>query len=119
MAIAKHESDEHNVKPRHREVVRVRTTPDYWFGIEQFDNDVTFFHCTVTHWCSRVCRELREAIDTLFALHGGPMLIITDQPHGGDFKKHRKACEMYGFRFVGMFTDAETGQTLPLYLREK
>lgn len=97
-------------------VVPVIRRPEYAVGLEQVD-DATFCHCDVyAPWSKRLLMELRGHADLLMRLHGGPLHIVTMQPHGGDYRKWAKFCTALGFKFNQMVVCTD-GVSRPLHTR--
>lgn len=101
----------------HRQIIQCVKRPGYIGGLEQFTNDVTLVHLTVTgRWTKELRKAVRKDIDTLFEMHGGPLHIVTSYPHDGDVAKHAKLCALMGFKFDRTITD-EHGIERPVYIR--
>jgi hypothetical protein len=70
----------------------------YILRLELLDG-YTFGHIHVGRWSARIARQLRGDWDQIIALHGGPVFVTTDTPHGGDYAKYRKFMALMGLRF--------------------
>jgi hypothetical protein len=92
----------------HRIVVPVVQRPDYWCGIEQWDN-MSLAHCQVRRWTPAVARALAADIDAFMALHGGPLWSIDNDPKQVKFLKH------FGFVATGDTALNAEGQPRALY----
>ena len=78
----------------------VVVTPDYYIGLERYDDAVTLIHSIVFgHWSSRLAREMRAAADAICAVRDRPLFAATHQPHGGDHAKWVKFVRLMGFTF--------------------
>jgi hypothetical protein len=82
------------------EFVQVALTPDYYIGLERYEERVTFIHCMVFgRWSPRVARELRANADAIATSHGSPIYAASHQPHNDDHAKWRKFVSLMGFEF--------------------
>lgn len=95
----------------HSLIVTVCNRGDYVIGLEQA-GDRTFGHCRVYRWSHAVLRRLIADVDSVFAMHGGPLFALhnPENPHFAAFMAR------IGFVPVGT---AQTlgGAVVPLYER--
>jgi hypothetical protein len=79
-------------------IVPVVLTPDYYIGIERYNEQVTFIHSTVfARWTRRLAHEFRGAVDAIVGSHDGPLYAASHQPHNGDHVKFEKFVRLMGF----------------------
>jgi hypothetical protein len=78
--------------------VPVVITPDYYIGLERYDDNATFIHSTMfVRWTPRLARELRARVDGISKAQNGPLLAASHQPHNGDHAKFAKFVRLMGF----------------------
>jgi hypothetical protein len=79
-------------------IVPVVLTPDYYIGIERYDDAVSFIHSSVfARWSVRLAREYRAQVDAVVAAHDGQLFAASHQPHNGDRAKFVKFVRLMGF----------------------
>jgi hypothetical protein len=84
-------------------IIPVVQRRDYYIGLEKIEGH-TFIHASVfAKWSPQVKRAFQRDLETLFDLHGGPIHVATNDPHGGDYRKWAKFLTLMGFRFNCMF----------------